>query len=69
MPWCILGNFNNMLFNHEKFKGRLINFNRVQFLKDCLDDYGMLDLGFKGPPYTWSNSQDPLNSYNTDLIK
>ena len=50
LPWCILGDFNDIIFNYEKFRGRPINFNRAQLLKNCLDSYGMLDLGFNEPP-------------------
>ena len=31
---------------------------RVQLFKDCLDNYGMVDLGFHGPRFTWVNKRE-----------
>lgn len=59
----MLGDFNEVLSGDEKFGGNSINLNRALEFKECLDDYNMLDLGFTGPKYTWTNSR-PI----TDLI-
>ena len=64
MPCCILGDFNDVLFSHKKFRGRPVNFNRAQLLKDGFDDCGMLDLRFNGLLDTRSNSQ-----YSPNLIQ
>ena len=41
--------------------GRPKNNHRALLLKNCLDSCNMIDLGFSGPPFTWSNCQDPPN--------
>ena len=61
LPWCILGDFNKVTYEFEKLRGRPINKARAQTFKNSLDDCGMIDLGFEGSPFTWSNAQDPPN--------
>ena len=55
LPWLLLGDFNEVLCGEDKFGGRKVNLNRALEFKDCLDDCNLLDLGFSGPKYTWSN--------------
>jgi hypothetical protein len=30
----------------------------MELFRNCLDDFNLMDLGFSGPKYTWSNRQD-----------
>jgi hypothetical protein len=30
----------------------------MELFRDCLDECNLVDLGFSGPKYTWSNRQD-----------
>ncbi|KAF5931671.1 hypothetical protein HYC85_027842 [Camellia sinensis] len=39
----------------DKFGGRPINLSRALKFKECMDHCGMLDLGFSGPKFTWTN--------------
>ena len=55
MPWLLLEDFNKVLTGEDKFGGKSINLNRALDFKDCLDTCNLLDLGFFGPKYTWSN--------------
>ena len=55
MPWLLLGDFNEVLSSENKFGGRSINLNRALDFKECLDTCSLLDLGFSGPKFTWSN--------------
>uniref|UniRef100_A0A2N9I391 Reverse transcriptase domain-containing protein n=1 Tax=Fagus sylvatica TaxID=28930 RepID=A0A2N9I391_FAGSY len=32
---------------------------QLQAFRDALDDYGLMDLGYKGYPFTWCNNRDP----------
>ncbi|XP_075658740.1 uncharacterized protein LOC142628551 [Castanea sativa] len=54
-PWIIAGDFNEVLADDEKYGGRVVNANRALLFKDCLDARNMVDLGFSGPRFTWSN--------------
>ncbi|XP_028109543.1 uncharacterized protein LOC114308200 [Camellia sinensis] len=54
-PWLIMGDFNELLTSLDKFGGRPINLSRALKFKECMDHCGMLDLGFSGPKFTWTN--------------
>ncbi|KAH7835169.1 hypothetical protein Vadar_023516 [Vaccinium darrowii] len=54
-PWLMMGDFNVILFSNEKFGGRPINWSRASRFKDCIDYCGMVDLGFSGSRFTWTN--------------
>ncbi|XP_074305072.1 uncharacterized protein LOC141640007 [Silene latifolia] len=55
LPWVMIGDFNKILFEHEKHGGAP----REQYLMDEfrseIDECGLLDVGFSGNPYTWWN--------------
>ena len=55
------GDFNEPLINEDKFGGRGVNINRSLAFKDCLDKCSMVDMGFSGPRYTWTNKRDINN--------
>nr|XP_023903392.1 uncharacterized protein LOC112015243 [Quercus suber] len=55
LPCIMLGDFNEVLCEEDKFGGNHVNLNRALEFKDCLDECNMLDLGFAGPKYTWTN--------------
>lgn len=55
LPWLMLGDFNEVLCGDDKFGGNSVNINRALEFKECLDECNMLDLGFAGPKYTWTN--------------
>ena len=61
MPWLLLGDFNEILSSENKFGGRSINLNRALDFKECLDTCSLLDLGFSGPKFTWSNLRQVSN--------
>lgn len=54
-PWIIARDFNEVLADNDKFGGRAMNANRSLLFKDCLDSCNIVDLGFSGPRFTWSN--------------
>ncbi|RYR10210.1 hypothetical protein Ahy_B05g078682 [Arachis hypogaea] len=52
-PWCLLGDFNVILHNHERLGG-ISNYSRGacnEFLA-CVFDFGLLDLGYIRCPFT-----------------
>lgn len=55
------GDFNEPLIEEDKFGGRGVSINRSLLFKDCLDRCNMLDMGFSGPRYTWTNKRDINN--------
>ena len=48
----------------DKFGGRPVNISRALRFQECLDTCRLIDIGFSGPHFTWSNHR-PL----TDLIQ
>ncbi|KAK7852451.1 hypothetical protein CFP56_039082 [Quercus suber] len=58
MAWVIAGEFNEPLVEDDKFGGRTVSMNRSLQFKDCLDKCNMVDLGFSGPRFTWSNGRE-----------
>ena len=59
----MLGDFNEVVSGEDKFGGNSVNLNRALEFKECLDECNILDLGFAGSKYTWTNCR-PI----TDLI-
>lgn len=53
--WIMLGDFNEVLSSTEKLSGRPLNAYRARLFQECLSDCGMMDMGFVGPNFTWSN--------------
>lgn len=60
MPWVIVGDFNEVLMGDDKLGGNSVNINRELRFQDCLDSCKMIDIGFAGPRFTWSNRR-PLS--------
>lgn len=55
MPWVITGDFNEVLMGDDKLGGSSINISRALQFQECLDTYRMINIGFSGPRYNWSN--------------
>lgn len=53
--WFLGGDFNDILSQDEKWGGRVINHARVSPFLSYINHCNLIDLGFKGPKYTWSN--------------
>lgn len=60
-PWVMAGDFNEPLIEEDKYGGRGVHVNHSLPFKDCLDSYYMVDMGFSGPRYTWSNKRELNN--------
>ena len=60
LPWVIVGDFNEVLMGENKFGGRFVNINRALIFQECLDTCWMIDIGYSGARFTWSNHR-PLN--------
>jgi exonuclease III len=56
--WLLFGDFNMILSHSEKLGGNNINYSYSMMLQNCLNECDLLDLGYHGDCYTWSNNQD-----------
>jgi hypothetical protein len=57
LPWCCMGDFNELVRLEEK-QGRLGRSDRqMQLFRDVLDECSFVDLGFTGPSFTWTNNR------------
>ena len=52
-PWCIGGDFNEVLFPNERSRGGRLS-NSMRRFSDILNDLDLRDLPLQGGPYTWS---------------
>lgn len=57
LPWCILGDFNDMLVEGEKKGGRKQPIGLLTGFRKAINDCGLVDLGFVGEKFTWEKSQ------------
>lgn len=57
LPWCIIGDFNDLMATEEK-QGRVVHPRRLlQGFTDVVNDCQLLDLGFNGNMFTWERSR------------
>ena len=59
-PWVIVGDFNEMLSGDDKFGGNPVSISRAFKFQECLNNCGMIGLGFSRPKFIWSNHR-PLS--------
>jgi hypothetical protein len=57
-PWLACGDFNETLHQYEHVGPWERSKTQMSLFKDCLSDCGLIDLGYSGPLFTWSNKQD-----------
>ena len=53
LPWVIFGDFNEILFSHEKEGGNVRPPRYMQAFRDALNDCNLEDIGFTGDMFTW----------------
>jgi hypothetical protein len=56
-PWICCGDFNEALSQDEHIGVRDRSEAHMSLFRECLDDCGLVDLGFSGPKFTWNNRQ------------
>lgn len=54
-PLFCMGDLNEMMHANEKLGARNPNSNRISLFKAIINDCGLIDLGYNGPAYTWTN--------------
>lgn len=57
LPWLIGGDFNEVTNSTEKVGGLPINNRRSDNFLACLNHCQLIDLGYTGGTYTWSNNR------------
>ena len=50
-----LRDFNDMISDEEKLGGLPVNRTCISAFRNCMDNYGLMDLGFHGLRFTWTN--------------
>ena len=58
LHWALMGDFNEVLSEDEKLGWNTISQKRVRAIQDCMNTYQIMDLGFSGPRFTWSNKRN-----------
>jgi hypothetical protein len=56
-PWLCIGDFNMILFQSDKYGGRPYASSSSDAFHSFLNSFGMIDLGFFGNLFTWSNKR------------
>ncbi|KAF5204974.1 Dnase i-like superfamily protein, partial [Thalictrum thalictroides] len=54
-PWCVAGDFNNVLSANEKVGGDVVHPRDTMYFEDCVIKCGITDINASGFFYTWSN--------------
>lgn len=57
VPWCMIGDFNQVTCQDDKFGGRRVAGYAVERMRHLLDVCGFQGVQFSGPRYTWTNNQ------------
>lgn len=61
LPWCVIGDFNDMVVDGEKRGGRRHPRSLLQGFSDTIMDCRLIDLGFDGEKYTWERGRGTDN--------
>lgn len=57
IPWLVLGDFNEILYNCEKEGGRPRTQRHLRAFHDALVDCQLVDMGYEGDIYTWQRGK------------
>ena len=68
-PWAIIGDFNEILYPHEKIGGHKGNKTRMQDFGDSIDNCKLLDLESFRLPYTCFNKRKDSASIFEKLVR
>ncbi|KAL3622592.1 hypothetical protein CASFOL_034003 [Castilleja foliolosa] len=65
--WAVIGDFNAILDQKEKKGGLPFSSSSRYSLSNELNDLGLIDLGFSGFPFTWSNKRSGVHNIQQRL--
>lgn len=57
IPTFCMGDLNEIMHANEKYGLAPPNQNRINIFKHHVNNLGLMDMGYNGPAYTWSNKQ------------
>jgi hypothetical protein len=57
LPWIVIGDFNEILFSHEKEGGNVRPHHYMDAFRNSLMDCGLEDIGFSGEIFTWKRGR------------
>ncbi|GJN39974.1 hypothetical protein PR202_gb29131 [Eleusine coracana subsp. coracana] len=60
-PLFCMGDLNELLDGTEKLSCHAPNFNRISSFRNIIHNCGLIDLGYNGPAYTWTNRRFSSN--------
>ncbi|OMO61130.1 Endonuclease/exonuclease/phosphatase [Corchorus capsularis] len=60
IPWMCLGDFNDILYLHEKEGGNIKEYWKIRNFRDMVDGCNLIDLPFQGQKFTWIGKRDGL---------
>lgn len=63
----LFGDFNDVLDAEEKSEGNSRSLSQLGWSRQTLDNCGLVDLGFEGYPFTWSNGRKEENNIQCRL--
>jgi hypothetical protein len=66
-PWLCIGDFNFVIDQSEKMGGRPVASSSHCPFKHFIDHLGLVDLGFVGNPFTWSNNRQGFETIKERL--
>ncbi|ONK81414.1 uncharacterized protein A4U43_C01F28980 [Asparagus officinalis] len=61
LPWVCIGDFNDLLYQHEKMGLHKHPSWLLNGFKEAIDDYNLCDLGLVGHQFTWFKSKGTPN--------
>lgn len=67
LPWLIMGDFNDITNSNEKFGGRQPSRVKMEPFLKFLNIANLLDLGFMGLKFTWTNCRGPNSLIRTRI--
>jgi hypothetical protein len=62
-PWLCVGDFNEILFSHEKEGGREKSQAKMDIFREAFEVRKLHDLGFEGDIFTWRNNRHRGDEY------
>ena len=67
LQWLCFGDFNEILWNHEKSGNCLRRENQMAYFHSALEDCDLEDLGFLGKWYTWERGRNAIRNVRERL--